>query len=69
MKTYNTFSQVITKTATQSDSNLIKSYADNKKKTFNSRTQAQTELCDINFDKDLVKLNELSSTLLNNFST
>ncbi|KAG5385580.1 hypothetical protein IGI04_037050 [Brassica rapa subsp. trilocularis] len=32
-------------------------------------TQAQTELCGIDFDKTLVKLNELSSTLLHNSST
>ena len=40
-----------------------------KKKAFNSRTQTQTELCGIDFDKALVKLNELSSTLLHNFFT
>ncbi|WZZ08343.1 hypothetical protein YC2023_094264 [Brassica napus] len=33
---------------------------------FSSRTQAQTELYGIDFDKALVKLNELSSTLLHN---
>ena len=40
-----------------------------KKKVFNSRTQAQTKLYGIDFDKALVKLNELSSTLLHNSST
>ncbi|WZZ60107.1 hypothetical protein YC2023_060214 [Brassica napus] len=39
------------------------------KKAFNSRTQAQTELYGIDFDKVIVKLNELSSTLLHNSST
>ena len=40
-----------------------------KKKIFNSRAQAQTEFYGIDFDKALVKLNELSSTLLHNSFT
>lgn len=68
LKTYNIWTKLLQKQQ-QSDSNLIKSYADNKKKNFNSRLQTQTELYGIDFDKTLVKLNELSSTLLHNFST
>ena len=40
-----------------------------QKKAFNSRTQTQTEVYDIDFDKTLVNLNELSSALLHNYST
>ena len=69
MNTYNTLSQVITKTTTQSDSNLINYMLITKKKAFNSRTQAQTEFYGIDFEKNLVKLNELYSTLSQNSST
>ena len=40
-----------------------------KNKAFNSRTQEQTYIYGIDFDKALVKFNEFSSTLLHNSFT
>ena len=47
-------SQVITKTTTQSDSNLIKSYADNKKKLLTQEHKHKKNFMALIFDKTLV---------------
>ena len=47
-------SQVITKKTTQSDSNLIKSYADNKKKLLTQEHKHKKNFMALIFDKTLV---------------
>ena len=61
--------QIITKTTTQSDSNLTKVYADNKRRLLTQERKHKLSFVALILIRLLVKLNELSSTLLHNSYT